>query len=96
MPKSKRKFFKTIIQVEVLSEDEPYKFNYLNELYYDITDGHCSGDIEVISQEQLTPEEAAKALIAQRSDPDFFGLDKDGNVAPDSFEAEEIENERAS
>lgn len=73
-----RKFYKTVIEVVVLSEDEPYSCNDLAMLEYDITEGHFSGVWEVKSSEELSPEEAAKALLAQGSDPEFFRLSQDG------------------
>ena len=68
-----RKYYKTIIQVEVLSED-PYNYIGLNELHYDITDGGCSGKTSVISSETLSGKQMAKALKEQGSDPGFFNL----------------------
>lgn len=37
---SERKFFRTVIQVEVLSES-PYEFNGLEQLAEDVTSGDC-------------------------------------------------------
>jgi hypothetical protein len=67
------KYYKTIIQVEVLSED-PYEYLGLKELQYDITDGGCSGKTTVISSETLTGKQMARALKEQGSDPEFFNL----------------------
>tara|TARA_Y100000310_G_C20395525_1_gene674913 strand:- start:157 stop:399 length:243 start_codon:yes stop_codon:yes gene_type:complete len=74
----KRRFYKTVIEVEVLSEDEPYEFADLERLLYDITEGHFSGDIKVKGSDELSPRGAAQALLRQRSDPEFFGLDDEG------------------
>ena len=73
-----KKFFKTTITIEILSEKK-YNSTDLSKIAYDITDGDCSGKVEVSSYQELTPQEAAKALLAQGSDPEFFGLDDDGN-----------------
>jgi hypothetical protein len=72
-----KKFFKTIITIEVLSE---YKYNNTNllEINYDIDSGDCSGKVEVTKYEELTPEQMAKAALAQGSDPEFFGLTNEG------------------
>lgn len=69
-----KKYFKTIITFEVLSQDKPW-LGSLEHLAYDVTEGDCSGqflDTEII---ELSPDEARLALINQGSDPGFFGLD---------------------
>lgn len=76
------KFFKTIITIEILSERK-YNSTDLTRINYDITDGDCSGKVEISSYQELTPKEAAKELLAQGSDPEFFNLDKDGNSLDD-------------
>tara|TARA_Y100000310_G_C20357110_1_gene657194 strand:+ start:122 stop:373 length:252 start_codon:yes stop_codon:yes gene_type:complete len=83
MAKSKRQFWKTILHIEILSEDEPYDFLNYEDLKYDVTDGHYSAVVKTLQEELLTPEEAAKALQKQGSDPEFFQLDEDGNEVED-------------
>lgn len=80
---SKKKYYRTIIKLEVLSED-PYEFQDIESTAFDITQGECSGEVSlpVISQE-LSGKKMAKALQAQGSDPEFFGLDADGNQLKD-------------
>ena len=74
-----RKFYKTRIITEVLSEDEPLDSNLDLEGVHDmITDGPCSGQVTWEAPVLLTPQEAAKALQDQGSDPSFFGLTPDG------------------
>lgn len=75
---TKRKFYKTIIEVEVLSED-PFRCSDLEAVQYEITEGHCSGVVKNKGSKALNGEQAAKALLKQGSDPEFFCLDKDGN-----------------
>lgn len=76
---SKRKFYRTIIQIEILS-DEPYEGDTLDMVQYDITEGHCSGQIsDVVRNEEQDGKAMAKLLEEQRSDPEFFQLDSDGN-----------------
>ena len=75
----KMKFFRTIVTVEVLSEDFPVEFDDLKDLDYLITEGHCSGMVQVMSSELVSGLEMAQLLIKQRSDPEFFRLDIDGN-----------------
>lgn len=75
---TKRKFWKTIIQVEVLSEGPDLPPTDLNELAHLITEGECSGKVTTESVTKLNGKEAAKALQAQGSDPEFFQLTEDG------------------
>lgn len=75
---STRKFFKTVVKVEVLSEDQPVRFDTLDGLHYNITEGHCSGVHNVESSEEVSAKVMAKLLQEQGSDPEFFRLSKDG------------------
>lgn len=74
-----RTFWRTVLKVEVLSEDKPLTDASLAEIEYAITDGDCSGVVRVESVKELSPKQAAKALVAQGSDPEFFLLDEEGN-----------------
>jgi hypothetical protein len=68
-----------VFQVEVLSE-EPYSGDSdLETIAYDITDGHCSGEVSCVRVDELNGKQAAEALQKQRSDPEFFLLDENGN-----------------
>ena len=71
-------YIKTVIQVEVLSEDD---FNYetLKDVHNAITYDNCSGKITTISKDEVTPKEMAKLLKQQGSDTEFFRLDEEGN-----------------
>lgn len=75
---STRKFHRTIITIEVLSE-EPYNPEDLNDVAHDITTGDCSGNWSITKQEVVDGETMAKLLIQQRSEPGFFQLDDEGN-----------------
>ena len=75
---SSRKFIKTVIQVEVLSED-PFNPEDLKEVHDAITEGDCSGKWEIVSKETLDAKQCALALEKQGSDPGFFQLDSEGN-----------------
>ncbi len=72
----KRKFYRTIIQVEVLSEDR-FVWDSLSDVAEAIFDGDCSGNTTEISQEEVTPEAMAALLEAQGSDPQFLLGDGD-------------------
>jgi len=71
-----RTFYRNVIQVEILSEEVYDPEKDLDEIYRDITDGECSGDVTVITSNQpLTARTCAELLIEQGSDPGFFGLE---------------------
>jgi hypothetical protein len=69
-------YHRTVLTIEVLSEDEPYEGG-LEKLSYEITEGSCSGAILDETYEEVTPERMAELLVAQGSDPAFFGLNED-------------------
>jgi hypothetical protein len=76
---SKRKFYKTVIQVEILSS-WPYEVpDSLGGVDQDITNSiDCVGAYHVVSQDELDGPQAAQALMAQEYDPSFFGLTAHG------------------
>lgn len=74
---SQRKFYRTIIQVEVLSE-EPYEITDLEDIAYDVDQGDCSGITKIVSTETVGGPEITKLLEAQGSDPEFFQLTPEG------------------
>ena len=76
--KIKRKFFKTIVEVQVLSEDFPIEFDNLLELHHMTNSGEHSGVFNVKSTKRLNGLQAAKALISQGSDPEFFRINEKG------------------
>jgi len=73
-----RKFYKTVITVTVLSEDNPVTETNLSRIHDQITDGDWSGEVDADGGTELTAKEAAQALLAQGSDPSFFQLSDDG------------------
>lgn len=75
-----RKFFKTTIVVEVLSEDTPIEFDNLAEVHHMVIEGDCSGQIIATDCVRLTGAEAAAELIKQGSDPRFFMLTDKGEA----------------
>jgi hypothetical protein len=70
--------YKTTITVTVLS-DSPYDLIDLETLDHDITEGDCSGDFKTTNVEELTGKDAVEAIESQNSDPEFFGIDEEGN-----------------
>jgi hypothetical protein len=90
-----RKYYKTTITVEVLSE-WPVTFEDLNGVHLAITNGDCSGKWEVSKVEELNGKKVAAALTQQDSDPSFFNLtpygddlfDKSGGVDEEKLKSE--------
>jgi hypothetical protein len=74
---SERKFYRTVITLEVLSE-EPYNPDSLAQIAEDIMDGPCSGKWGITAQQTVDGPQMAKMLQEQGSDPDFFQLTEDG------------------
>lgn len=81
MPKSKRKFFRQVIEIEVLSEDEPLVWGDLGDVMGAIDTGPCSGKVREVSCTSVSGSKMAKLLQAQDSDPDFFNLTESGEDA---------------
>lgn len=75
---STRKFYKTVIRVVVLSE-EPYHPGSLYNVHYDITDGGCSGEFEVIESAEVDGPTMADLLADQENSPSYFGLTYNGD-----------------
>lgn len=74
---TKRKFYRTIFTVEVLSEEHLGNPGLadLDEL---ITTGPCSGDVVKTKEQIVSGKKMARLLLKQSSDPEFFCLDKNG------------------
>lgn len=73
---SDKKFYKSQIVIEVLSEEDIGDPS-LEKVLYQITEGDWSGVYSVKKVEVLNADQMRTALIGQGSDPDFFSL---GNV----------------
>jgi len=74
-----RTFYRTLVQVEVLSEDPIPDDCTLKDLLEEIDIGDCSGRTEWLkSNEAVTGKRMAKLLQAQGSDPGFFRLTDKG------------------
>lgn len=85
-----RKFYRTLIQVEVLTED-PYSPEDLSNVAEDITTGDASGTFRITKSEEVDGPTMAKLLIAQGSDPGFFSLTDDGEHENDLEEQRQDE-----
>jgi len=77
----KKVIYKSIIQVEILHEDAFNLSNYsLEEIASEITDGGWSGVLSTtVANVALKGIRAVRAIEAQGSDPEFFGMDEKGN-----------------
>lgn len=82
---SKRTFYRTVLTLEVLSEEPLTGEESLSDIEYSIDVGSCSGKVETtVENEQVDGPRMAQLLLDQASDPDFFGLDKQGNDLDDT------------
>lgn len=77
---SKRKFYRSVFKIEVLSE-RPLPPLSLEQIAYEITEGESSGDLVREKLEVVDAKKMAKLLMKQGSDPGFFQLDEHGNDA---------------
>lgn len=79
----KKKLYRTIIQVEVLS-DTPIGDADMDTIMSQTDSGDWSGkNTTIIQDEVLIGKKAASAVIAQGSDTEFFQMDKNGNEMED-------------
>lgn len=85
-----KKYFKTIILFEVLSEEEPVQWNSLADLNYQVTEGHCSGRLMSESSELISEEELRMCCRYHGTDPEFFTIPREEDEdAPASTEKKE-------
>ncbi|MBA3822492.1 MAG: hypothetical protein H0X24_01155 [Ktedonobacterales bacterium] len=75
---SQRTFFRTVIEIEVLSA-VPFDPGSLDEIASDISDGECSGQWTVTKSEKVDGPTMAQLLMAQASSAEFFQLTDDGS-----------------
>jgi len=69
-----RQFYKTVVVVEILSEDRPYDCCDLAAIARDIDTGECVGTVRLASQVFLNESQMANALTAAGSEPGFFQI----------------------
>ena len=73
-----RYFYKTVVQVEILSEEPIGGITDLDTIHYETTQGHWSGSTKIVYEITMNGLAMAKELIAQGSDPEFFSLTEEG------------------
>lgn len=79
-----RKFYRSKIVVEVLSEEPMIPQLSLTEIDFEITNGDWSGQSEeIVLNEEVDGPTMAQLLKAQGSDPGFFHLTDDGEDTDD-------------
>ena len=75
---TEKKFYKTTITLEVLSEQEIGSCINLEYLSREIESGDFSGSVVGFESEKIDGKETANKLISHGSDPEFFMIDADG------------------
>lgn len=81
------RFHRTVLVYEVLSE-EPYEYQNLESLAYDVREGDCSGMLLAEHHSDVDAPQMAALLEAQGSEPGFFQIGED-----DEFDDEEPPDE---
>lgn len=85
-----RKFYKTVIVLEILSEREPVPDDAgLKEIAHNVLDGPWSYTTTSQTSEEITGEQMANLATEQGTDPGFFRLDEDGNNTDEDDEEDE-------
>lgn len=90
---NKRKYYKTTYVVEILSEEKSPEDWDLKDVLEEAETGMFSGDIKSCVVEEVDGATMARLLKEQRSSPDFFRLDEEGNHIWDEQEEEEEEQD---
>ena len=76
----KKTIYRTVIEIEILSEEPIPEGLDLEEIEGECQDGEYSGKHELkVSNQKLVGIKAANATRAQGSSPDFFMMDEEGN-----------------
>lgn len=73
-----RKFYRTVFEVEILSECPSADEWGPEDIVHQMTDGEASGRLQVLSHKQVSPKRMVALLEAQASSPEFLGLCSDG------------------
>ena len=74
------KFYKTILKVEIISDEH---YNIADMTLSDIADhmihGGFAGDWNVEERQTISHQDCANRLLKMNCDPEFMGIDEDGN-----------------
>jgi hypothetical protein len=75
-----RKFYRTVVHVEILSEEPIPEGTTLEKIAHEIRDGDWSGSLDMTtSNQECDGAEMARLLMDQGSATEFFQLDEGGN-----------------
>ena len=85
-----RRFFKQIVQIEILSENTPWNGS-IETLANDVVWGDCVGRLRIKKTIELTGKEAADSLYECGSEPGFFLLDDEGASVDENDDDEDDE-----
>ena len=81
---AKKKIYKSVLRVEILSEEPIDDCIKLNDIDYQITNGDWSGAMDWEHHNaELHGMEAVTNVQNQGSDPEFFQMDEEGNEIED-------------
>jgi len=76
----KKKIYKSVLRVEILSEEPLNDCLSLSDIDYETTEGHCSGHLDWESHNaEVVGKEAVNEMHKHGSDPEFFQMDGEGN-----------------
>jgi hypothetical protein len=75
---TEQKFYRTVFEVEVLSEEPIHPAQDFEHTWQECIDGEYSGAAKVVSEEQVDGARMAKLLEEQGSAPSFFQLSETG------------------
>ena len=78
-----KKIYKTIITIEVLSEEPIPSDMQVEDVIYEGNEGDYSIFVSEGKPKELIGYDAVKAIHKQGSDTDFFGMDEEGNEIMD-------------
>jgi hypothetical protein len=86
----KKVIYRTVIEIEVLSEEPIPEDMSLNDIEDECNTGSFSGVHDYkITNEKLVGQDAVNATVKQGSSIDFFGMDEQGNELNDFSESDE-------
>lgn len=81
---AKKKIYKSVLRVEILSEEPIDDCIELNDIDYQTTNGDWSGAMDwEYHNAELHGMEAVTNVQNQGSDPEFFQMDEEGNEIED-------------
>ena len=76
----KKKIYKSVLRVEILSEEPLDDCMSLTDIDYETTEGYCSGHLDWESHNaEVIGREAVNEMQKHGSDVEFFQMDEDGN-----------------